>query len=601
MSQTKWMRGTVFAMSLGILLAAMTPQANATPQQMQITLAGYTNRTETLTNFPVLVVLSNNVGGSGFTFANFVTTNGTDLRFVTNATDTSDLNYEIESWNTNAGQASYVWVQASTIPPDGSGVIWVKWGDTANSNQLACTTNGATWDSNYCGVWHLPNGTTLGLNDSTSNGYNLANNGGVATATGQIGGGASSPSSTAWASCGNKGLTFGAGDMLTVEAWVRRSVVSSYCPILSLTAGPSLTKRNFEFDFNGQGVGETTAQSIALHYRNSADNAWTAFWHTTADTDTTAWHHYEASLTFGTAGSIAIYKDGSAVGASSTNGANIPATAGITGIYLFTAGSSEFLNGSGDEVRFSKGISRSSNWVWACYVNQASNTLFNSYGQAGAPSVPVIQNQTVSTVTTTGATFNGYLVSTGTSATAVYVLWGGTNGAVSGSWANTNLWNPGDWTNNSFPSTNIGLTAGQNYYYTFGASNATTNVTASSPQYLITGALTVQATDPTGRSNAFDTATFTVSRPATCTNEALVVNYTLGGTATNFTDYIVAPTSGAAVIAQGQTNCMITVTPVFKIDVAKTVVLTLASGAYAIGSANSDTCTLASPAGTVNV
>ena len=33
---------------------------------------------------------------------------------------------------------------------------------------------GSAWDGNYVGVWHVPNGTTLGANDSTSNGNNAS-------------------------------------------------------------------------------------------------------------------------------------------------------------------------------------------------------------------------------------------------------------------------------------------------------------------------------------------------------------------------------------------------------------------------------------------
>jgi hypothetical protein len=225
--------------------------------------------------------------------------------------------------------------------------------------------------------------------------------------------------------------------------------------------------------------------------------------------------------------------------------------------------------------------------------NGGSGIVIVRYPTSGSSTLLDIRNAPVTAVTTTGATFNGWLVSTGGSPTTVYVLWGTNNGAVSGVWANTNWWNPGDWTNGSYPSTNVSLTMDQNYYYTFGASNTTTNVTAASPQYLITGALSVQASDPTGRVSVSDTAAFTVTRPATCTNAALIVNYTLGGTATNVTDYTIAPVSGAVVIAQGQTNGTITVTPVFKRDAAKTVILTLTNGPYAIGTANSATATLA--------
>jgi hypothetical protein len=109
--------------------------------------------------------------------------------------------------------------------------------------------------------------------------------------------------------------------------------------------------------------------------------------------------------------------------------------------------------------------------------------------------------------------------------------------------------------------------------------------------------VTVQPTDPTGRVTLADTAAFTVYRPASCTNENLTVAYTLGGTATNGTHYTNSPaasgSSGTVTIPAGQTNAVVTVYPLDRAAPVQTVVLTLASGPYAIGSANSATCTLA--------
>jgi hypothetical protein len=66
---------TVFLLAL--LLAAFAPRAEAGVAQMKITFGGYTNRSEVLTNFPVLVVLTNNVGGSSsFTYADFASACG---------------------------------------------------------------------------------------------------------------------------------------------------------------------------------------------------------------------------------------------------------------------------------------------------------------------------------------------------------------------------------------------------------------------------------------------------------------------------------------------------------------------------------------------
>ena len=180
----------------------------------------------------------------------------------------------------------------------------------------------------------------------------------------------------------------------------------------------------------------------------------------------------------------------------------------------------------------------------------------------------------------------------------MYVLWGGTNGAVSPPWAYTNWWNAGDWTNRSFPATNMTLSANANYYYKFGATNSATSWTGDGEEYLITGEVTVQPTDPTGRVTIVDTAAFTVYRPASCTNEAITVAYTLAGTATNGTHYTSSPpangTNGTVTIPAGRTNAVITVDPLNRTAPEQTVVLSLLPGSsYAIGSANSATCTLA--------
>jgi hypothetical protein len=99
-----------------------------------------------------------------------------------------------------------------------------------------------------------------------------------------------------------------------------------------------------------------------------------------------------------------------------------------------------------------------------------------------------------------------------------------------------------------------------------------------------------------------DTAAFRVSRPVRYTGEDLVVNYTLGGTAAVGTDYSILPLSGSVIIPQGATDGDIEVTPVWKQDGAKTVVLTLTAGPvqapYEITGPNSPSCTLAKVTGT---
>ncbi len=63
------------------------------------------------------------------------------------------------------------------------------------------------WDSNYNGVWHFPNGTTLSANDSTADANNGTINGATAT-TGKIGGAASFNGTSSEISLGSTGLPF---------------------------------------------------------------------------------------------------------------------------------------------------------------------------------------------------------------------------------------------------------------------------------------------------------------------------------------------------------------------------------------------------------
>ncbi|MEI8243244.1 MAG: DUF2341 domain-containing protein, partial [bacterium] len=474
------MRRFMFVILAMLVAAGGAETALAAPQQMQITLAGYTNRTEVLTNFPVLVTLSNNVG-SGFTFANFVTTNGTDLRFATNNTSTNWLNYEIESWNTNAGQASYIWVQVPTIPVDGSGTIWANWGDTANSNQLVCTTNGYAWTTDYLGVYHLSNLT----NDSTRNVRHGAINGTVPSTNGRLGGGAGFTNNA------NNYIQLGTNLQLTgnytISAWVPSPTLNSN-NVTQVYVGRqgSGTIRDYLCGAGGNGTnGAFFVQRSNGTYPSAASPS---------SYTNNVWYHivsiYDSSKLY-------TYVNGSLKATSNT-------TLTVTSDFgrdtrigrINNVGSSYPWNGTIDEVRLSN-LATSSNWVWASYVNMASNMLFNNYGamQSAVSGGPAIQNQPATSVTTNSAMFNGYLSSTGTSATTVYVLWGPTDCGANGGptyWANTNTW-PAPQAPGSFTANVTGLASNTVYYYRFAASNTAGMVWADPAVVFMTGPVTVQA------------------------------------------------------------------------------------------------------------
>src|SRR5208283_4987199 len=115
---------------------------------LKISFSGY-NRSEPLTNFPVLVCLGTNC--PGFTYGGFASASGDDLRFA-DATGLAPLYHEIDEWNTNG--TSYVWVQVPVLSGP-TNFIWAYWGNPAATNLPYWTTNGAVWAPSYLVVYHL--------------------------------------------------------------------------------------------------------------------------------------------------------------------------------------------------------------------------------------------------------------------------------------------------------------------------------------------------------------------------------------------------------------------------------------------------------------
>ena len=105
--------------------------------------------------------------------------NGYDIIFTSDAAGTEKLNHEIESYNGSTGQF-IAWVQVPTVSHTSDTVIYLFYGNSAVT--ISQENKTGVWDSNFHGVWHLPNGTTLSANDSTSNGNNGTINGPHATA-----------------------------------------------------------------------------------------------------------------------------------------------------------------------------------------------------------------------------------------------------------------------------------------------------------------------------------------------------------------------------------------------------------------------------------
>jgi hypothetical protein len=308
-------------------------------RNMKISFPGY-SRSTTLTNFPTLVKFSTGMT-NGFAYSQMRLPIPYDLRFR-DATETQELNYEIESWNTNG--ESFVWVQVPALSNGAS--IWAYWGDSSLVSAPAYTTNGATWNANYRGVWHLPNGTTLTASDSTANRYNGTISGVTAT-SGTIDGAASFDGTSSKITFSLPSVT----TLNTISMWIY--------PVPSSDNYAALLTEN-----SACGVWYRGASHKVEFYTSGYPHD-----NNTALTENT-WNYVVLANNSGT---LTFYVNGSADGV---------VAGGIPAFVPNTMGddpSSETYKGKIDEVRIST-VARSADWIWAEWMNMASNGVFCEMG-----------------------------------------------------------------------------------------------------------------------------------------------------------------------------------------------------------------------------
>jgi len=297
----------------------------------------------TLTNFPALMVLSTNL--TGFRYTDFNGTNA-DLRF-TDSTMTNELNYQVEKWDTNG--SSYVWVQIPKLV-DTNTQICAFWGRSGQSIP-SYTTNGATWSNGYVAVWHM---SETNAQDSTSNRYHCAsvsNQNAQGLAAGAQSFTGSNTYMTAAPSFSN--------NTLTIEGWVKHNTLpASVQRYLSLSPGDALVIRH-----EGNGM-----LNFYIFDTNSAIHSLPA---SGVLTTVGAWYYVAGTYDGAT---MQLFLNGSPIASAAVTAIVKPRAFAI-----FSANGTECMDGVMDEMRLSS-VTRSSNWVWACWMNMSSNNVLVTNG-----------------------------------------------------------------------------------------------------------------------------------------------------------------------------------------------------------------------------
>ena len=236
------------------------------------------------------------------------------------------------------------------------------WGDTNLASVPAqCSTNGSVWANGYAAVWHLANlGGVLSTNDSTGNG-NYGSNYNVTATSGVVGGGAYFNGGAALAinQATNPML---ANQQVTMSAWVNPVCCNGTVFMME-------GNDNSAFSW-GLELGANATLLFTLPNGGTTD--WLNDGGITPENQWT----YTTGVISGTNKSL--YVNGLLKAhdnfSGSLNGGKLPFWIGAQN----RAGYNYYITGAMDEVRLSS-VARSTNWIWAEYMNMASNALFNSY------------------------------------------------------------------------------------------------------------------------------------------------------------------------------------------------------------------------------
>jgi RHS repeat-associated protein len=308
-------------------------------------------------SFPFLFNTTDPLLASTANSGHVTSPNGYDIIFTSDAAGNNILPFEQESYISATGTAIY-WINVPTVSHIQDTVIYMWYG---NANVTISTAQPhSVWDSNFEGVWHLPNGTALSANDSTANGNNGTNYGTVAAA-GEIDGGASFNGNGSYINVGNLGSFPAQG---AIEFWTQASSASSY---------PNALTTNYNGQNNAIRFEEDSSGDFDAVIGNGSFNAYPLL---SGAMHAQTWYHI--ALTWNTTTLTAIgYVNGAQV--FDTNSSNLwPST--ISDLAIGSGyDTTRYWNGLLDEVRIST-AARSADWIATEYNNESSPWSFYTLG-----------------------------------------------------------------------------------------------------------------------------------------------------------------------------------------------------------------------------
>ncbi len=329
----------------------------------RIAFTGY-DRGEALSGFPALVVFGGNL--PGFSYRQCAFADGRDLRFSDDAGQL--IPHEIEEWNTNG--LSYVWVRAPRLesPADG---VWAYWGNPLNG-PAASNTNGSVWGEDFKLVWHLRE-SFLPFRDSSLHYHATAGDVPASLVSGKIGRAALFNGTSDFLTPGSVGL----GERFTLSAWVKLDPAATSIQTIwanktggAASAGLAL----FVNSWNSQD------RKLVLESGNGTVAAYAS---TPVQTVATGVWCQVAAVVNRAAGEARLFVDGMDRSSESVVRDDFPSPSVLfAGRFAPTA--TYNFRGAMDELRIDA-EARSANWIWASWMNAASNSVFQAWSAVARP------------------------------------------------------------------------------------------------------------------------------------------------------------------------------------------------------------------------
>lgn len=329
---------------IGILFIASTHQALAYSFSRSITVDHTLVPNTDQSSFPMLVSGTYSYLATVANGGLVQNASGFDVGFYTSATCASGkLNWETEKYVASTGEVDY-WVNIATLSHTTDTVIYLCYDDgTISSDQSNHT---AVWNSNFAGVYHFPNGTSLTTNDSTSNALNGTPTNTPTATTGQIDGAMNVVSASNQYS--DLGTTFDPS-AVTYTAWVNgTSFPNSYNAVIAHVQSTN------DYSFL---LVKSTGKLNAEVKTTSGDLAYDGTGINTLSTGT--W--YFIALTYDNVNGLKGYFNGTLDGSKSPSGNLSTGFAASTLIGKYPSGTFNF-NGAIDETRMSN-VARSADWI----------------------------------------------------------------------------------------------------------------------------------------------------------------------------------------------------------------------------------------------